>query len=101
MKAKIRFSDDRCVAFDDVNPAAPVHILVIPKKHITNISGITPEDHTLIGHMFAVANQVAKDAGLSESGYRLVFNNGPDAGQSVHHLHLHILGGRALKWPPG
>lgn len=95
--AEILFRDDRVVAFKDINPAAPTHVLVIPKDHYTSIMEIT--DEGLIGHLFTAAKTVAKSLGLSD--YRLVINNGPQAGQSVFHLHLHLLGGRIMHWPPG
>lgn len=91
--------DDDVMAFDDLNPQAPVHFLVIPRQHIETIAGVT-NDH-LLGSMFEVANRVARDRAVFDSGYRLVLNSGPDAGQTVHHVHLHVLGGRKLTWPPG
>ena len=98
--ADIVYEDDLCLAFHDVNPGAPTHVLVIPKKEITSVDDIAPMDETLIGHLFVVARKIAADLGLS-SGYRVVTNCGPDAGQEVMHLHFHILGGRKLSWPPG
>lgn len=98
--ADILFEDDRCLAFRDVNPQAPVHFLVIPKKPIVSLAVAEPEDEPLLGYLMRVAAQVAAAQGL-ESGYRVVTNIGRDAGQSVEHLHLHILGGRSLTWPPG
>lgn len=94
---------DRAVAFHDLNPQAPVHVLVIPKAHFTAARDAvaTPEGEALVGHLVAVAAQVARDAGIDAAGYRLVTNTGPDGGQSVHHLHLHLLGGRGMGWPPG
>ncbi len=97
--ADIVYEDEQCLAFRDVNPQAPVHILVIPRKEIAMAADIQAEDEALVGHLFTAANQVAKQEGLSD--YRLVVNNGAGAGQSVFHLHLHILGGRSLQWPPG
>lgn len=92
--------DDRCVAFRDIDPKAPVHVLVVPKKPIDQIENMGVEDEALIGHLCRVATTVAKDLGLA-NGYRLVINNGAEAGQSVFHLHVHLLGGRAFHWPPG
>jgi len=99
--AKIVFEDDRAVAFRDVSPKSPVHILVIPKKEIARISEATAEDEALLGHLLTVAASVARQEGIEESGYRLVINKGRDAGESVAHLHVHLMGGRAMKWPPG
>lgn len=98
--ADILFEDDRCLAFRDVNPQAPIHFLVIPKKPIVSLAAAEPEDGPLLGHLTAVAARVAAEQGL-DGGYRVVINIGPDGGQSVDHLHLHILGGRSLAWPPG
>jgi histidine triad (HIT) family protein len=91
------FADDSVVAFNDINPQAPVHILVIPRKHYNSIKEI--EDEQLVGHLFSAAKEVAKKMGLA--GYRLVINTGREAGQTVFHLHLHLLAGRAMHWPPG
>ena len=99
--ARIVFEDDRCVAFHDVAPQAPVHVLVIPKKEIARVAASTPEDEALLGHLIFTAQKVARDLGLAESGFRLVINNGPDGGETVPHLHVHLLGGRAMDWPPG
>ena len=98
--AKIVYEDDLALAFHDVNPQAPVHILVVPKQPIPMLSNAAAEDQLLLGHLLLVATKIAKDLGL-ESGFRLVINNGSEAGQTVFHLHLHILAGRSLKWPPG
>jgi histidine triad (HIT) family protein len=98
--ADIVYEDDLCLAFNDVNPQAPTHLLVIPKKEITSVDDIDAEDEALIGHLFVVARKIAADLGLG-SGYRVVTNCGPDAGQEVLHLHFHILAGRKLGWPPG
>ena len=95
------YSDDQCFAFNDINPQAPVHVLVIPKKPIPRIAEAEPEDHQVLGHLLLKAREIAADLGLQENGFRLVINNGKDAGESVPHLHLHILGGRAMTWPPG
>lgn len=99
--ANIVFEDDRVLAFRDINPQAPTHILIIPKKPIARIGEAKPEDHQVLGHLLLKAAEVAEKLGLKESGYRLVFNNGPDAGEAVPHLHCHILGGRKMNWPPG
>ncbi|XP_049456399.1 histidine triad nucleotide-binding protein 1 [Epinephelus fuscoguttatus] len=98
--ANFLYEDDQCVAFPDVAPQAPTHILVVPKKPIVQLSQAEDDDAALLGHMMIVARKCAKDAGLTK-GYRIVINDGPDGGQSVYHIHLHILGGRMMKWPPG
>jgi histidine triad (HIT) family protein len=98
--AHIVYEDDLALAFTDVNPQAPVHILVIPKKPIVNLATAEPEDQALLGHLLLIVQKVAAQAGL-ENGYRIVMNNGVDGGQTVHHLHIHILGGRSMSWPPG
>ena len=97
--AKIVYEDDRALAFHDVSPQAPTHILVIPRKPIERLSAAEDADAPLLGHLLMVANRVAADAGLAD--FRLVVNNGAGAGQAVFHLHLHVLGGRPLGWPPG
>lgn len=101
MPAKIIHEDDQSVAFEDVNPQAPIHILVVPKKHIPTSLDIKEEDKALIGHLFEVANEVAKDKGIAERGFRLVMNCNAEAGQTIFHIHLHLLGGREMYWPPG
>ncbi|NEQ79567.1 MAG: histidine triad nucleotide-binding protein [Moorea sp. SIO2I5] len=98
--ADIVYEDDLALAFKDINPQAPVHILVIPKKPIPQLAAAESEDQALMGHLLLTAKQVAEQAGLT-NGYRLVINNGADGGQTVDHLHLHILGQRPMKWPPG
>jgi histidine triad (HIT) family protein len=98
--ADIVFEDEQCLAFRDIHPAAPTHILVIPKRPIPMVEQLTPADEGLVGHLFYVAAQLAKKEGLAD-GYRLVVNNGADGGQTVFHLHVHLLGGRSLSWPPG
>lgn len=98
--AKIVFEDDRCLAFHDVNPQAPTHVLVIPKQEIPSLAAAGDQDAAVLGHLLIAARQVAKQLGL-ERGFRVVINSGPDGGQTVDHLHLHILGGRPLTWPPG
>jgi histidine triad (HIT) family protein len=99
--AKIVLENDHVLAFHDVNPQAPTHILVIPKKHIVGIHDATREDAALLGEVMLGAREAAEKTGLHETGYRLVVNNGAHAGQSVLHLHMHVLGGRQLGWPPG
>jgi histidine triad (HIT) family protein len=98
--AQIVFENDHVLAFRDVRPVAPVHALVIPKKHITGVHDGSPEDAALLGQVLLGARDVAEQLGLAEGGYRLVVNQGPDAGQSVFHLHCHVLGGRPMGWPP-
>ena len=96
----ILYEDDLCVALRDINPQAPTHVLVVPRKPIPSLDDLTEEEETLMGHLFLVAQRVAADEGLTD-GYRTVFNNGPDAHQTVAHVHLHLLGGRKMSWPPG
>ncbi|CAO2643126.1 Adenosine 5'-monophosphoramidase HINT1, partial [Lemmus lemmus] len=98
--AKIIFEDDRCLAFHDISPQAPTHFLVIPKKHIAQISVAEDDDESLLGHLMIVGKKCAADLGLNR-GYRMVVNEGADGGQSVYHIHLHVLGGRQMNWPPG
>jgi histidine triad (HIT) family protein len=99
--AQIVFEDEQVLAFRDIAPKAPVHILVIPKKPIANVGEATATEEPLLGHMLLVAAQVARQENIDRTGYRLVINKGPDAGESVPHLHIHVLGGRSLGWPPG
>jgi histidine triad (HIT) family protein len=99
--ANIVYEDDLVLAFRDVKPQTPTHILIIPKKNIPRIAKAEPEDHQVLGHLLLKAAAIAKSEGLEETGFRLVINNGPDAGESVPHLHCHIMGGRAMGWPPG
>jgi histidine triad (HIT) family protein len=99
--AAIVYRDERALAFDDVNPQAPVHVLVISREHIESLDDASHRDEVTLGHLLRVAARVANERGLSESGYRTVINTGTGAGQSVFHLHVHVLGGRALGWPPG
>ncbi len=98
--ADIVYQDQDVVAFKDINPQAPHHILIIPKRHIASMTDLTPEDGPILAHIYVVARNIAHDLGL-EQGYRFLTNVGPDAGQSVFHLHFHLLGGRKLGWPPG
>jgi histidine triad (HIT) family protein len=99
--AKIVYEDDKVLAFHDVKPQAPVHVLIIPKKPIPRIAEAHPDDHQVLGHLLIKAAEVAKQLGLTKNGFRLVINNGPDAGEAVPHLHCHIIGGRKMSWPPG
>lgn len=99
--AKIIYEDELVLAFEDINPQAPVHTLVIPKKHISTTLDIKDEDNTLICHLFRTAGKIAREKGIAERGFRLVVNTNPEAGQTVYHVHIHILGGRHMHWPPG
>lgn len=101
IKGNIVYQDDSVVAFKDINPKAPVHVLIIPRKHVAGVLDLPAEDGALIGHIFAVAARLAREQGIAESGFRVVVNSGADAGQSVFHLHYHLLGGRRMTWPPG
>ena len=95
------YEDDKVYAFRDIEPQAPVHILIIPKEHIASANEITEENASVIGHIYAVAAKIAKEEGIADGGYRIVNNCGQDGGQTVGHLHFHMLGGRSLQWPPG
>ena len=99
--ATIAYEDEDAVAFHDINPAAPKHVLVIPRKHIASLTDMTDADTPLLGKLLAVARRVAEAEGLTGSGFRVVLNTGPHAGQSVFHVHVHVLGGRLMAWPPG
>lgn len=99
--AQILHEDELALAFRDIQPVAPAHFLVIPKKPIVSLAEATPDDAALLGHLMVVAAKVAAAEGLAATGYRVVTNSGADAGQSVFHLHLHVIGGRPLRWPPG
>jgi histidine triad (HIT) family protein len=99
--SKVLFEDDDLLAFHDINPGAPTHVLVIPKEHIESIHDGKPEHAALFGKLLLAANRVADQTGIATTGYRIVTNTGPHAGQSVLHLHLHVLGGRPMAWPPG
>jgi histidine triad (HIT) family protein len=98
--AKIVYEDDLCLVFEDINPHAPTHLIVIPKKEIPTVNDVSPEDEIVVGHLFRVMASIAAKNGLS-GGYRVVTNCGPDAGQEVMHLHFHMLAGRKFTWPPG
>ncbi|HUV04578.1 MAG TPA: histidine triad nucleotide-binding protein [Armatimonadota bacterium] len=99
--SRIVYEDDEILAFRDVNPVAPVHILVIPKRHIPGITSLAEEDKDVVGSILLAAGKLAQDEGIAESGFRVVGNQGENAGQSVPHLHFHVLGGRPMHWPPG
>jgi histidine triad (HIT) family protein len=99
--ARVVASDDRLVAFHDATPQAPTHVLVIPRRHVTSLMDVGPDDDALAGALVRKARDIAKELGLGPRGFRLVFNCGDDAGYSVYHIHLHLLGGRKLGWPPG
>jgi histidine triad (HIT) family protein len=99
--SKVLFEDDELMAFADVKPVAPTHVLVIPKRHVESLNHATVDDATLLGKMLLAARRVAKETGIDATGWRAVVNSGPDAGQSVFHVHLHVLGGRSMAWPPG
>jgi histidine triad (HIT) family protein len=95
------YEDDQVIAFRDINPQAPVHVLVIPKKHIANLVEATNEDGVLLAHMLGVVRRLANELGVADEGFRLVVNTKDNGGQTVHHLHFHLLGGRFMTWPPG
>ena len=99
--AKIVWEDDEAIAFHDVNPQAPVHVLIVPKRVIPRLSEATENDRAVLGRLLLVAGDLAKKLGVAKGGYRVVINSGPDAGESVPHLHVHLLGKRAMAWPPG
>jgi histidine triad (HIT) family protein len=99
--AKIVYEDERCLAFRDVNPQAPVHVLLIPKKEIPTMNDVTVDDASLMGHLMTMVPKIAAQEGIAERGYRTVINTNAHAGQTVSHIHIHIIGGRALSWPPG
>lgn len=101
VRADIIYEDLHVLAFNDIHPQAPVHVLIIPRQHITALWEVDETHQGLLGHMLIVANALAEGSGIMNSGYRVVINSGLDAGQSVDHLHLHVLGGRKLNWPPG
>ena len=101
IKPDIVFENEAILAFKDINPQAPVHVLVVPKKHIATINDLEPEHDVLVGEMYLTAKKVAEKMGIAEAGYRTVMNCNEGAGQSVFHLHLHVLGGRQMAWPPG
>lgn len=97
----IVYEDDHLIAFDDVNPQGPTHVLIVPKRHIASLNELTPDDDQVVGEMARRAAAIAKDRGIAAGGYRTVFNTNRDAGQTVFHIHLHLIGGRSMHWPPG
>ena len=99
--ASIVYEDDRVLAFNDINPQAPTHVLLIPKRHIDTLNDLTPDDDQIVGELSRRAAAIAAERGIAASGYRVVFNTNRDAGQTVSHIHLHLLGGRSMAWPPG
>lgn len=99
--AAVTYRDDHVLAFKDIGPKAPFHQLVIPLRHVARLVDATPDDAALLGRLMLAGARLAREAGYAESGFRVVMNSGPDAGQTVFHVHLHVLGGRAMEWPPG
>ena len=99
--AAIFYEDDKIIAFDDIHPQAPVHALIIPREHFASLNDVPAERDDLLGYLLAKAPEIAELKGVRSSGYRLVINTGPDSGQDVHHIHVHLLGGRRMSWPPG
>ena len=95
------YEDEKVVVFEDINPQAPVHFLIVPKKHIPDLNNLEKDDNQLIGHIYQVAKKIAAENDIADSGYRLVSNCGDDGGQTVYYIHFHLLGGRKLQWPPG
>jgi histidine triad (HIT) family protein len=100
-KSNIVYRDEQVTAFRDIHPVAPTHILIVPNRHIESVNSLKSEDEALVGHMFSVARKIAIDEGISESGFRLITNTGPNGGQTVFHLHLHLIGGQRMKHPMG
>jgi histidine triad (HIT) family protein len=99
--SELIFEDERIVAFNDINPQAPIHILIIPKEHFASLNDVPEEKADILGHILARARQIAQNIGIQESGYRIVLNTERDSGQEVYHIHFHLLGGRRMTWPPG
>jgi histidine triad (HIT) family protein len=99
--ASIVYEDERVLAFNDINPQAPTHVLLVPKRHISSLNELNQDDDTIVGELVRRAADIATTRGISQRGFRVVFNTNRDAGQSVFHIHLHLLGGRGLRWPPG
>ena len=99
--ARIIFEDKDVLAFHDVRPQAPIHVLIIPKKHVSRIARVEPDDAVLLGKLLLTARDLAQELGIAQTGFRLVINNGPNGGETVPHLHVHLLGGRPMAWPPG
>ena len=100
-KAEVVYRDAQVTAFPDIHPVAPTHILIVPNQHIESVNVLKPEDEQMMGHLFSVARQLAEEAGVSKSGYRLIVNTGTDGGQSIYHLHLHLMGGQQMRYPMG
>ena len=101
VKAELVYRDDQVTAFRDIHPVAPTHILIVPNKHIESVSTLEVEDEPLIGHLYTVARKLADEAGISKAGYRLITNTGADGGQTVFHLHVHLIGGQRMRYPMG
>ena len=101
LNASIVYDDDRVVAFNDINPQGPTHVLVVPRRHIASLNELTEDEDQIVGELVRRAAAIAKSRGIAEGGYRTVFNTNRDAGQTVFHIHLHLIGGRSLRWPPG
>jgi histidine triad (HIT) family protein len=99
--ASIVYEDERVLAFNDINPQAPTHVLIVPKRHIESLNSMSPDEDAIVGEIVRRAATIARERGIAESGYRTVFNTNSHAGQTVFHIHLHLLGGRAMTWPPG
>ncbi len=99
--SEIVYEDDQIVAFHDINPQAPIHILIIPRRHVMSLEELKEADAPLLGHMMLIGAKIARDRDVGDSGYRIVFNTGMHGGQTVFHVHLHLLGGRSMSWPPG
>lgn len=99
--ASIVYEDDRVLAFNDINPQGPTHVLIVPREHIASLNELTPDHDAIVGELVRRAAAIAKERGISGGGYRVLFNTNRDAGQTVFHIHLHLIGGRALHWPPG
>ena len=101
IKTDLIHEDDICIAINDINPVAPIHILIIPKKEISTINDLNSEDKEIVGHLTYIAKKIARDRNIDKNGYRLIFNCNDDGGQTVYHIHLHLIGGRKFNWPPG
>ncbi|HEY6213939.1 MAG TPA: histidine triad nucleotide-binding protein [Vicinamibacterales bacterium] len=101
INASIVYEDDRLVAFNDINPQGPTHVLIVPRRHIASLNDLSPADDQIVGEIVRRAAAIAKSRGIAEGGYRTVFNTNREAGQTVFHIHLHLIGGRSLHWPPG
>ena len=99
--SSIVYEDDRLLAFNDINPQAPTHVLILPREHIESLNDAAPGDEATLGHLLRLASKIANQQGIAENGYRTVINTGAESGQSVWHLHVHVLGGRPMNWPPG